>query len=139
MELRDVVSTAVSCRPETTLAEAARQMDDEGVGSVVVVDGIGNVVGIVTDRDITVRGMAADRPPTTPVKQVMTSDVVLVREDSDLFEAARQMAAAECRRLPVVGSDGALVGVVTLDDLMLLFAHQTDSLASVIAAETAIH
>jgi CBS domain-containing protein len=69
----------------------------------------------------------------------MTPEVVLLRWDADLFDAASTIAASECRRLPVVDEDGVLKGVVTLDDLMVLFAHQTDSLANAVAAEIAFH
>lgn len=139
MNLQEHLTPAVTCGPEMTLMSVAALMESRNVGSVVVLDALGRVVGIVTDRDIALRGMGQERQPSTPVSEVMTHDVVLLREDADLFDAARQMAAAECRRLPVVALDGSLKGVVTLDDLMVLFAHQTDSLASAIAAEMAIH
>ncbi|MGZ6804844.1 MAG: CBS domain-containing protein [Nocardioidaceae bacterium] len=138
MNLMEHVSRAVTCGPGLSLAEAAVCMEEENVGSVVVIDELGAVQGIVTDRDIAVRGMARALPPDSPVSSVMTRDVILLREDADLFEAAGQMARAECRRLPVLALDGTLRGVVTLDDLMVLFAHQTDSLAQAVAAETAL-
>ena len=139
MNLLEHLSVAVTCGPDLSLAEAAGFMEQENVGSVVVVDELGVVLGIVTDRDIAVRGMGPELAPSTPVSAVMTRDVILLREDADLSDAAGQMAAAECRRLPVLGLDGSLKGVVTLDDLMVLFAHQTDSLAQAVAAEMAVH
>ncbi|MBB5156009.1 CBS domain-containing protein [Saccharopolyspora phatthalungensis] len=139
MSLREFLSSPVSCRPEVSLAEAASQMDSHGVGSVVVVDDANHVVGIVTDRDIVVRGIARELSPSTPVREVMTSDVVSLSEDADLFDAAQQMASGECRRMPVVDAEGNLKGVVSLDDLMVIFSRQTGSLAQVIAAEHVAH
>lgn len=138
MKLQEFLTPAVTCRPETSLLEAAGSMETENVGSIVVLDHVGQVVGIVTDRDLALRGLGRERLPSTPVAEVMTRDVVLIREDADLFDASQQMASAECRRLPVVGLDGTLRGVVTLDDLMVIFAHQTDSLANAVAAEIAV-
>jgi signal-transduction protein with cAMP-binding, CBS, and nucleotidyltransferase domain len=139
MNLLEHLSLAITCGPDLSLAEVALFMEQENVGSIVVIDDRGVVVGIATDRDLALRGMGRRLAPDTPVSEVMTRDVILLREDADLFDAASQMAAAECRRLPVLGLDGTLKGVVTLDDLMVLFAHQTDSLAQAVAAEMAVH
>lgn len=138
MKLQEFLTPAVTCRPETSLLEAARLMASSNVGSVVVLGDLDQVIGIVTDRDLALRGLGEQRQPATPVAEVMTRDVVLLREDADLFDASRQMAASECRRLPVMRMDGTLLGIVTLDDLMVLFAHQTDSLANAVAAEIAV-
>lgn len=137
MNLREFThSPAVTCTQDTTIAEAARTMEQHNVGSIIVVDERGGLVGIATDRDIAIRGMAAELTPSTPVAEIMTRNVVSLREDADLFDAGRTMATAGCRRLPVIGADGALAGVVSLDDLMLLFARQTDGLAAAVASET---
>lgn len=137
MNLREIVrSPAVTCGPDATVVEAVRQMDKENVGSVIVVQPGGGIVGIVTDRDVALRGMGAERSPGTPVSEIMTTNVVSLPDDANIFDAARQMAARGCRRLPVLGIGGALTGVVSLDDLILLFARQTDSMARAIASET---
>ncbi|SDZ48526.1 CBS domain-containing protein [Saccharopolyspora shandongensis] len=139
MSLQEFLSAPVSCRPEISLAEAASQMDSHGVGSLIVVDDANKVVGIVTDRDIVIRGIARELAPSSPVREVMTSDVASLSEDADLFDAAQRMASAECRRMPVVDTEGMLKGVVSLDDLMVIFSRQTGSLAQVIAAEQVAH
>jgi len=137
MNLHEFIhSPAVTCSLDTSLADAAAEMDRYNVGSVVVVNADGHVVGIITDRDVAVRGVAKHCEPGTPVRELMTANVVLLREDADLFDAARQMAESGCRRFPVVGADGLLKGVVALDDLMILFARQTDNLAHAVAFET---
>jgi signal-transduction protein with cAMP-binding, CBS, and nucleotidyltransferase domain len=138
MELYEFIhSPAVTCSAETTLAETARLMEQHNVGSVIVVGSDGGVVGMITDRDLALRGMAQQREPQTPVAEIMTPNVSSIREDADVFDAAREMAISACRRLPVVGVDGTLKGIVALDDLMVLFTRQADDLAHVVAAEMA--
>jgi CBS domain-containing protein len=139
MDLQQFLTPALTCAPETSLAHAAQAMDRHGVGSIVVLGPGEQIVGIATDRDIAVRGTGYELLPSSPISQVMTKDVVLLRWDADLFDAASTIAASECRRLPVVDDDSRLRGVVTLDDLMVLFARQTDSLANAVAAEIAVH
>lgn len=139
MNLQEFLTPAVTCTPEVSLAQAAQEMDRHNVGSILVLDAGGGIAGIATDRDIALRGAGRELPPSTSITEVMTPEVVLLRWDADLFDAASTIAASECRRLPVVDEDGVLKGVVTLDDLMVLFAHQTDSLANAVAAEIAFH
>ncbi|HEX8628014.1 MAG TPA: CBS domain-containing protein [Catenuloplanes sp.] len=99
-----------------TLVAAARQMRDADVGDVIVTEQ-GTVKGIVTDRDITVRGVAeALDPSAATLSQIVTRDLVTVRPDDDLQAAADLMRTYAVRRLPVV-DDGDLVGVVSLGDL----------------------
>jgi CBS domain-containing protein len=107
-----------SVSPTDSLTDAAVAMRDEDVGSLPVVDG-DRVVGIVTDRDIVVRGVAerAD-PQTLKVGDVSSGDLVTVQPDEDLDEALELMARHRVRRLPVV-EDGRLVGVVAQADVAL--------------------
>lgn len=136
MDLHEFIhSPAVTCAPETAVREVARLMSAQDVGSVIVIDADGAVMGIVTDRDLVIRWLATDRGFETPVGEIMTKGVVSLREDGDIFDAAQQMAMSGCRRLPVVGIDGILKGVIALDDLMVVFARQTDNLATAVATE----
>jgi CBS domain-containing protein len=107
-------------RPSSTLAEAARQMRDGDIGDVLVAKDEGNLlVGIVTDRDIAVRAIAAgDDPSTTTVKSIMTDNVETVSPSDTIEEAKTRMRSANVRRLPVV-ENGTLVGVLSLGDLAL--------------------
>ncbi len=99
-----------------TLTAAAQEMRDSAIGDVVVTDG-DNVVGIVTDRDITVRGVAEDRnPATTRLNEITSKDVVTVSQYDDAVAAADLMRTYAVRRLPVI-DDGRLVGLVSLGDL----------------------
>jgi CBS domain-containing protein len=96
--------------------DAARIMRDDDIGDVIVVDN-GNVEGIVTDRDIVVRGAAENRDPeSTPVREVCTSGVKALEPGATVDDALRKMREADIRRLPVV-EDGRPVGIVSLGDL----------------------
>jgi CBS domain-containing protein len=104
-------------RPEAPIAEAARRMDELNVGPLPVCDG-DKLIGMVTDRDITVRATSAGRDPnTTSVREAMTSDVVYAYEDQDVRDAARMMSEQQIRRLPVIDRDNRLVGIVSLGDI----------------------
>jgi len=136
MEVRHFARTpAVTCTLETALSVVARLMDDHDVGSVVVVDDDGRIAGIVTDRDLVVRALAAGLDPDTPVTKVMTSDVLWIRDDTSLFAAATEMATAGCRRMPVLDGHARVIGMITLDDLLTVFARQTAKLAEVVVSE----
>lgn len=107
----------VTVPPTTTLVETARRMREGPVGCVVVMSG-GTVQGIVTDRDLAVRGLAAEVSAAAPVSEVMTAPVRTVRADDDLDVAYQVMHRAGVRRLPVV--EGCrLIGLVALDDLLM--------------------
>lgn len=106
-----------SLSPEDTLQFAAQAMDELAVGSVPVCDGH-RLVGMVTDRDITVRGTARGLPAErTCLDEVMSSDVQWCYEDQTVEEAARLMCQAQVRRLPVVDRDKRLVGMLSLGDV----------------------
>jgi Predicted signal-transduction protein containing cAMP-binding and CBS domains len=99
-----------------TLTAAAQEMRDSAIGDVIVTNG-DRVVGIVTDRDITVRGVAEGLDPTTAtLNEILTQDVVTVSQYDDAVAAADLMRTYGVRRLPVV-EDGRLIGLVSLGDL----------------------
>lgn len=99
-----------------TLSDAARQMRDADIGDVIVADG-DSIRGIVTDRDITVRGVAEDLDPsTTALGEILTEQVITVTPHDDAVAAADVMRTYAVRRLPVM-DDGRLVGVVSIGDL----------------------
>ncbi|MFG1676889.1 CBS domain-containing protein [Micromonospora sp. NPDC049282] len=99
-----------------TLTAAAQEMRDSAIGDVVVTDG-DDVVGIVTDRDITVRGVAEDRnPATTRLNEITSKDVVTVSQNDDVVAAADLMRTYAVRRLPVI-EDGHLIGLISMGDL----------------------
>lgn len=115
--VKDVMTTNVVYLPsQTSLAEAARTMREQDIGDVVVADGP-SLAGLVTDRDIVVRGVAERRDPdATTVGEIMTRDLVTVRPDDTIQQAALLMRDRAIRRLLVCDEQG-LVGVVSIGDL----------------------
>jgi len=101
-----------------TIGRAAELMDRMVVGAVVVVDGDGRPVGIVTDRDIVVRAVARDVPADARVDSIMTTDVVTLDAAAEVDEALTLLYQKPFRRLPLV-EDGRMVGMLTVDDLAL--------------------
>ncbi|MFD4245389.1 CBS domain-containing protein [Streptomyces sp. NPDC058525] len=118
----------------TSLAEAARVMRDASIGDVLVVDE-GRLRGIVTDRDLVIRGMADNRDPAdTTVYAICTTEPVTVAPDDGVDQAMDLMRRHALRRLPVQTRDGELVGVVTLGDLTVE-RDPGSALAAIAAAE----
>ena len=117
MKIRDVMSKDVQvARPNDTIQEVAARMASGDFGVIPVADG-DNLVGAITDRDITVRAVAAGAAPTARVVEFLSRDALVVRADDDLKAALDLMSSRQVRRLPVVDKDGRLVGVVSLGDL----------------------
>lgn len=115
--VKDAMSSDVkAATPSLSLADAAKLMKQEDVGSVPVVDGE-RLIGMLTDRDIVVRGIAdGSDPHAVTAGDIASRDIVTVRPDDDLDEALRLMAQHQVRRLPVV-DDGHLVGVLAQADV----------------------
>ena len=105
-------------RPDESLRRAAQVMDELNVGSLPVCDKTG-LVGMITDRDITVRAMAAGLPSDTQVSDVMTDHARWCTGEQSVQEAMQQMADVQIRRLPVVDSEHQVVGIVSLGDLAM--------------------
>jgi CBS domain-containing protein/uncharacterized protein (DUF2267 family) len=120
--------------PEATAYDAARAMADNHIGAVIVHDGE-KVIGMVTDRDLAINVTAADRDPfEVRLRDVMSSPAVVLPASANESDAARLMLSNHVRRIPLV--DGArVVGLVTLDDLVLEQALDGATLASIIRAQ----
>ena len=125
---------AIACQPPTPLVQVARIMQEKNVGAVVVIDHDQHAVGIVTDRDLALRGLARGLLPDAPVDEVMSHEVVSVGERADALDAARRMATRGCRRLPVVTEDGVVVGMVTADDLLERAGEEVDNVVRALVA-----
>lgn len=104
--------------PSQNICDAAKMMADLDTG-VLPVGENDRLVGMITDRDIAIRAVAAGKPPTTPVRDVMSKEVKYCFEDEDLDEVAQNMADIKVRRLPVLNHDKRLVGIVSLGDMAL--------------------
>lgn len=129
----------VIVRPDSTTLEAARLMRQHHVGDVVVVEDRGGVrvpVGIVTDRDLVVEIVAPELNQTAiTVGDIMVPDLVTVKENTGVFETIQYMRAKGVRRLPVVGDNGGLVGILALDDLLELLTEELLALARLVKRE----
>jgi CBS domain-containing protein len=117
MKVSEVMTRDVrTVRPDQTAKEAAKFMLNEDAGSMPVSDG-DKLLGMITDRDITVRGVAKGYGPDTPVSELMTENIVCAREDDDIEEVASKMSRAQVRRMPVIDASDRLCGIVSLGDL----------------------
>lgn len=118
MKVRDVMTADPDViRPDNTLEEAAERMRVLDVGPLPVCDGT-RLVGMITDRDITVRSTAQGSDPTvTKVAEAMSTDVVYCYDDDDVQRAADMMRDKQIRRLVVLNRDQALVGIIALGDI----------------------
>lgn len=130
MKVSEIMTRAVeTVSPGDTIQVAAKMMDELNVGVLPVCDGR-RLVGVITDRDITVRATSAGKAPDgCNVAEVMTAEVDWCLEDDAVDEAAEKMQARQIRRLPVVDRDRRLVGILSLGDIA------TDAVRGV-AAET---
>ena len=118
MLIRDLMNpSVVTIEPTSSAALAARLISRHNVGALPVCTGDGRLRGVVTDRDIVLRCVAAEEDPAqTPVRDIMTRCCATVSPEDDCREATRLMAAQQVRRLPVV-EDGKVVGMISLSDL----------------------
>ena len=117
MNIRDVMTKNIeTVTPNQSVREAAGFMLSADTGSIPVTEG-DKLIGMITDRDIAVRGVAKGHGPDTLVRELMTGDIVAARDSDNVEDVAAKMARAQVRRMPVVDSDQKLCGIVSLGDL----------------------
>jgi CBS domain-containing protein len=117
MKVRDTMSSEVQlCTPDDTLKDAAEAMAALGLGLLPVTDNE-RLVGMISDRDIAIRGVGMGRGPDSRVGDVMTLEVKYCYEDQELDEVTANMGDIQVRRLPVVSRDKRLVGIIALGDI----------------------
>jgi CBS domain-containing protein len=115
--IRDLMTSKVeTVSPDQTAREAASFMLSADTGSIPVCED-NRVIGMITDRDIAVRGVAKGMGPECSVRDLMSSDVVSARESDDAQSVAQRMSEAQVRRLPVLDDQDRIVGMVSLGDL----------------------
>ncbi len=106
-------------KPDCKVYDAARIMNENHIGCIPVCDENKNLVGLLTDRDIVLRGVACDKnTKTTPVSEIMTTNVWTCGCNDDLEEAQKIMSQNQVRRIPVVDSQNKMVGILTTGDLV---------------------
>jgi signal-transduction protein with cAMP-binding, CBS, and nucleotidyltransferase domain len=137
MRISELMHTPpVTCPIGMTVHEVARMMEGQNVGSVLVIDGVGYLAGIVTDRDLAIRCLGAGRSADVAVEEVMTRSVATVSLHADVSDAAAIMAKRSIRRLPVVDELDHPHGMVTLDDLVRHLGAEADALADTVIVQT---
>ena len=118
MKVKECMSNNVVCaNPGWTVKETAKLMEKERVGCVPVCDDSKKIVGLVTDRDLVLRTIACNKDPnTTPISEVMTTEICKISPDSEVSEAGKVMSKWQVRRVPVI-EDNQIVGIITVGDL----------------------
>lgn len=107
----------VTARPEETVLQATKRMNEQKIGALLVMDG-SRLVGIFTERDVLRRVVAEERQPNTVrVEEVMTRNITCVTPESSIDEARNIMRQARIRHLPVVSADGNVRGIISIGDL----------------------
>ena len=117
MKVSEVMTRDVRvANPDQSIAEAAKLMAEIDAGALPVGES-DRLVGVITDRDIVVRAVAERKSPDTPVREVMSKEVLYCFEDDDVEDVVKNMGDVQVRRLPVVNRDKRLVGIVSIGDL----------------------
>ncbi|HYX46770.1 MAG TPA: CBS domain-containing protein [Sphingomicrobium sp.] len=117
MKVSEVMTRDVqTVRPDQPVQQAASFMLNADAGSIPVTDG-DRLIGMITDRDIAVRGVAKGYGPDTPVRELMSDGIICARADDDIEDVASKMSEAQVRRLPVIDEEDRLCGIVSLGDL----------------------
>ena len=123
--------------PDESVAVAAERMHQRAVGTLVVVNSTDRIVGIVTDRDLVSHVLAKGRSPTeTPVREVMTVGPKTISEWTQIESALLIMRSGRFRRIPVVDHENKLVGLITMDDILMLLAEEFSQIGRLLKRET---
>jgi signal-transduction protein with cAMP-binding, CBS, and nucleotidyltransferase domain len=137
MRIAELMHTPpVTCPSSMAVGDVARLMRDRNVGSVLVIDQVGYLAGIVTDRDLALRALGEGRSADVAVEHVMSRDVATISIHADVSDAASIMAKRTVRRLPVVDEQDQPHGMVTLDDLVRHHGTEGDALADTVILQS---
>lgn len=137
MSLSHLMTKEITSLPETATAlDAAKYMTDMNVGSVIITDEKEKPVGIITDRDISTKVVATEKDPkTVKLKDIMCSPVVTINIGKDIIDATRLMGEYWVRRLPVVNDEGKVVGVLSMDDVLIFLSQEIQNIANALKRE----
>jgi CBS domain-containing protein len=126
----------VTVSPDATVHEAAHRMWTRKVGALVVTDEAGKPLGILTDRDIVVKVVGPGKDPAkVQVGSIIRRSPTVIREDQGILDATKLLSRRGIRRLPVVDATGKLIGIIALDDLLMLLGSELGHIASALASE----
>jgi CBS domain-containing protein len=132
--LKDICNTNVyTISPSSSVADAAKMMYEKHVGVLFVVESLknGKPIGIISDRDIITKVMAKNKPPTTTVNDVMSTELVLAQDTDGIQDTIAKMKDKSIRRIGIVNGEGQLYGVISADDLYELLSKEFHELASI--------
>jgi CBS domain-containing protein len=133
MKISEVMTREVRMvSPDDTIADAAKLMAELDAGILPVANSE-KMIGMVTDRDIVIRGVAAGLGPKAKVSEVMTDDVKYCYEDDTVEHVAKNMAKIQVRRLPVLSREKRLVGIVSLGDLAVTMGPDGEAIGDTLA------
>jgi CBS domain-containing protein len=123
--------------PSESAFQAAERMHQRTVGALVVVDNTNSPMGILTDRDLTIRVIAEGRDPyTTSVREVMTPSPTTTSPNATIKQVLDVMRHGQFRRLPIVNDLGHLIGIVALDDILMRLSEEMCQVGSLLESET---
>jgi CBS domain-containing protein len=126
-----------TAEPSETVFRAAERMHQRAVGTLVVINHSREPIGLITDRDLVGRVLAKGRHPLeTQLRDVMTSDLRTISEEAPIESALALMRDGKLRRLPVVDNNERLVGLVSLDDILMLLAEEFMDVGRLLKAKT---
>ncbi|KAB3534846.1 CBS domain-containing protein [Alkaliphilus pronyensis] len=127
MKVRDVMtSNIIAANSNTSIAEVAKKMRDLNIGAVPICDENNYPIGIVTDRDIVIRGVVDGLTSSDDIGEIMSKQVIYVSPDMHVHEAARLMGEKQIRRLPVI-ENGRIIGMVSIGDLAVQNIYENDA------------
>ena len=131
-------TNVLSVKPDATVQFVAELMKEKNIGCIVVTENH-KPVGIVTDRDIALRGISlCGESENALIESIMSRDILTIRKDAGIFDAIQEMKSAGVRRMPIVDAAGRLVGLLTVDDLIRLLAREMADIARIIGKESPI-
>lgn len=121
---------------DETILAAAQRMHERKVGTLVILDSANKPVGVLTDRDLVIRAVAQGKDPRqTHVGDVMTRNPKTLSQAAPIEQALALMRSGSFRRIPVIGDDGTLVGLISLDDILSLLAEEFAQVGSLVEKE----
>lgn len=136
MSLRNYSKLVGCVSPRASIVQASQDMKARGIGAVIVISDDHKPIGLLTDRDITLRVVAEGRDPgKCTVEEIMTSGVVSLSQDASLEQATELMRDHGVRRIPIIDEKGHVTGLVSLDDILLLVGIELGNVASAIFKE----
>lgn len=125
--LKDVMTTnCITASPEDSIIHVSQMMREHNIGIIPLVDHLGKLLGVVTDRDMAIRGYAENKNGSEAVDTIVSHKTVTADPNTTVEDAAQMMAKNQIRRLPIV-EDGQLAGIVAIGDLAV--RQQTDEVA----------